>query len=232
MADSFNFKQFSVSHKATALKVGTDAVLLGAAMTIRPGSRTALDIGTGCGVIALMAAQRSENLNITAIDIDPISCDEAAANFHHSPWSDRLFARTAALQQFSSPEPFDLIFSNPPFFDDSLLNPEERLSRSRHTQTLSYRDICSFAAENLSPEGTLSMILPSDCEKSLVRTAASFSLFPFRILRIRTTAKKPFKRIIAEFSRTREVPSQQEITLQSGSDRSAEYAELTKDFYL
>lgn len=236
MDSSFRFKRFSVSNERSALKVGTDAVLLGAAMTLRQSDRRLLDIGTGTGVIALMVAQRLSGMDVDchvhAIDIDPPSAQEAADNFAASPWPGCLSAECIALQQFEAGVQYDHIFSNPPYFDSSLRNPDERESNARHTDMLSYRDICAFAAERLSPEGVLSLILPADCEKMLVRTAASFGLFPFRLLDIRTTPRKPVKRLIVEFSRTKTLPEREELVLQDGNSRSEAYAFLTKDFYL
>ena len=153
--------------------------------------------------------------------------------------------------------PFAAIFSNPPYFEASLKAPDARRSTARHTDTLSYREICAFAASHLTPGGILSLILPASEEQPLLRYAASFGLRPFRILRIRTTARKPASRIIAEFRRTKTsstpgdtshassstpinngrpqnlntIPSE-ELILMSGTDRSSAYAALTKDFYL
>ena len=152
---------------------------------------------------------------------------------------------------------FAAIFSNPPYFEASLKAPDARRSTARHTDTLSYREICAFAASHLTPDGILSLILPASEEQPLLRYAASFGLRPFRILRIRTTARKPASRIIAEFRRTKTsstpgdtshassstpinngrpqnlntIPSE-ELILMSGTDRSSAYAALTKDFYL
>lgn len=230
----FRFRQFSVKNEASAMKVGTDAVLLGAAMTLRPSDRSLLDVGTGTGVIALMAAQRltSSAFQIEAIDIDPASAAEAAENFAASPWSSHLRACCIPLSSYCAAG-FDLIFSNPPYYDSSLKNPDARESAARHTETLSYRGLCAFAATHLKPEGRLSLILPSDCEKDLLRTAASFGLYPFRLLRIRTTPAKPVSRLIAEFSRSRTQPEASELTLMDSSGkRSREYVSLTREFYL
>jgi len=212
------------------LKVGTDAVLLGAAMTVRPGDRNALDVGTGTGVIALMAAQRSP-AHIDAIDVDVSSVDEARRNFENSPWSVRLNAFIADLRSFKPDGKYDLIFSNPPYFEDSLKNPDVRESAARHTDSLSYRDIIAFSSRYLRPEGRLSLILPSEEETALLRAAASFGLFPFHLLRIRTTPAKAPRRIIAEFSGTRTAVEEDELTLQDGSARSTAYSSLTEDFY-
>lgn len=229
----FRFKRFQVSNERSALKVGTDAVLLGAAMTLSPNDRNLLDIGTGTGVIALMASQRLEGAacRITAIDIDGPSADEAGFNFRQSPWPEVLSSRHLPLSEYKPEEALDCIFSNPPFYDDSLKNPDRRESAARHTESLSYREICAFSADNLTPDGRLSLILPAEEEKALLRTAASFGLFPFRILRIRTTPSKPFRRIVAEFSRKKGEASEEELTL-GGSARTDEYAALTADFYL
>lgn len=228
----FRFKQFSVRQDDSALKVGTDAVLLGAAMTVKPDDRLLLDIGTGTGVIALMAAQRCPEAEIIAIEPDRPSAGEAAFNFATSPWPSRLHAICTPLQEFRPSGKFDFIFSNPPYFDSSLKNPDARETAARHTVSLSHGDICAFAAEWLAPEGRLSLILPSDCEQRLLRTAASFGLFPFSILRIRTTAAKCPKRLVAEFCRRRGAVTEKELTLQDGPGRSADYSALTCGFYL
>lgn len=226
----FRFKRFSVTQDRSALKVGTDAVLLGAAMTIPEGCRNALDIGTGTGVIALMAAQRMEGTceaRITGIDIDAPSAEEAAANFAASPWSAHLASECTALACKCDGGPWDLIFSNPPYYDNSLRNPDEREATARHTGSLTVADICSFASANLAPSGQLSLILPSDQERALLRTAASFGLYAFRIVRIRTSERKSPRRIIAEFALSRPASVREEL-LTLGADTGA----LTGDFYL
>lgn len=232
MAGSFRFKQFEVRNEDSALKVGTDAVLLGAAMTVSPDDRRALDIGTGTGVIALMLAQRCPGCRITAIDIDGPSAAEAELNFNASPWAERLTARHCPLSGFVPEGEFDLIFSNPPYYDDSLRNPDAREADARHTGSLSFSEICEFAREHLADDGRLSLVLPAQSENALRRTAASFGLTLFRILRIRTTASKPFARIVAEFARGRRTPVEEELTLQNGASRTPEYAALTSEFYL
>ncbi len=234
MSDTFRFKHFAIENGDAALKLGTDAVLLGAAMTLSPSDSRLLDIGTGTGVIALMAAQRLDGqCSIDAIDIDEPSAKQAALNFSNSQWSRSLNAIWLPLQKYCPRSGFDCIFSNPPYFDGSLRNPDARESASRHTDSLSYHDICAFSAEHLTPDGHLSLILPSEEEKRLIRTAASFNLHLFRIIRIRTTPVKAHKRIIAEFTKHRfSGVAEEEITLQTGNKRSEEYRLLTKDFYL
>ena len=254
----FRFKQFDVVNEHSAMKVNTDGVLLGAAMTILPSDRTMLDIGTGTGTIALMAAQRFldcvrndnmiacndspvilnevKNLMIDAIDIDEASASEAAANFRNSPWNDYLSAHHCPLNGFASANrtAYDLIFSNPPYFEDSLTAPDERKSTARHTSDgLSYRDIFEFAKERLTEKGRVSLVLPADQEAALTRYARMCGLHLFRILRIRTVPRKAPSRIVAEFSRERcSEPLEELLTIQNEGKYTQEYLSLTRDFYL
>ena len=201
-------------------------------MTLKAEDRRALDIGTGTGVIALMAAQRAPQLHIEAIDIDGPSAEEAALNFSESPWPDRLRAHHLPLKDYSPDTEFDLIFSNPPYYDNSLPNPDRRHSTARHSHSLSLAEIFEFASGWLSEEGRLSLILPFESNISSRRTAASFGFRPRRSILIRTVETKPPKRIILEFDRHNRTENQETITLMKDGVRSPEYASLTEGFYL
>ena len=230
---TFRFNHFEVRNERSAMKVNTDGVLLGAAATLQESDLRYLDIGTGTGTIALMLAQRSPSARIDAIDIDAPSAEEAAGNFSASPWPERLRALHTSLQEFRPEGLYDLIVSNPPYFDNSLLNPDGRTSTARHSLTLSYREIAEFAAGALAPSGRLSLILPADCEKTLCRTLRSFGLHPFRILRIRSSERKAPSRIIVESSLLRtDSPAEGELLISKGGKYSEEYLSLTRDFYL
>ena len=247
----FRFKYFNVVNERSAMKVNTDGVLLGAAMTILPTDRRLLDIGTGTGTIALMAAQRAlgipgqpgdgemgagDDVMIDAIDVDEPSASEAAANFCESPWAEHLRAHNLSLQDFADSEPckYDLIFSNPPYFEDSCIAPDERKSTARHTSVgLSYRDIFEFASERLTDNGRVSLVLPADQEAALCRYARMCGLHLFRIVRIRTVERKAPMRIITEFSRQRcQTPADEMLTIMNEGRYTQEYLSLTKDFYL
>ena len=260
-ANIFRFKQFGVANEHSAMKVNTDGVLLGVLMTILPEDRKFLDIGTGTGTIALMAAQRLMHLSgqnvpihIDAIDIDEPSATEAASNFRNSPWSDILHAHHASLDDFASlisescvpavpdsgesssgscPE-YDLIFSNPPYFDNALQAPEERRNAARHTATgLSYREILDFAAEHLTSTGRVAMVLPADTEHDLTRHARMSGLHLHKITRIRTVPRKAPSRIVAEFSRQLTTsPADTILTIQDGGQYTQEYLDLMHEFYL
>ena len=224
------------------MKVNTDGVLLGAVMTINPSDSRLLDIGTGTGTIALMAAQRSAGCahgtaaHIDAIDLDAPSIEEAAANFANSPWARMITPHHASLDDFAqySDSQYDLIFSNPPYFEDSLQAPEERRNAARHTATgLSYREIIDFAVQRLTPEGRLALVLPSDTELDLTRYARMSGLHLYKMTRVRTVPRKEPKRIIAEFSRKKtDIPVDKILTIQDAGHYTKEYLTLMKDFYL
>jgi tRNA1Val (adenine37-N6)-methyltransferase len=252
----FRFKRFEVVNERSAMKVNTDGVLLGALMTMLPTDRTLLDIGTGTGTIALMSAQRlftcgichadrsAENKDssesegpasrIDAIDIDEASAEEAEANFRNSPWSEVLHAYHTSLDEFASDRKYDLIFSNPPYFEDSLNAPEERRNNARHTSTgLSYREILDFASQRLTDNGRVAFVLPAETEAALCRHARMNGLHLFRIVRVRTVPRKEPSRIIAEFSRTRiDTPEDTVLTIQNEGKYTEEYLSLMRDFYL
>ena len=248
----FNFKRFSVVNEKSAMKVNTDGVLLGAWMDIRPDDRMFLDVGTGTGTIALMAAQRLmdviqgtssgmasvdggvEDIIIDAVEIDCDSAIEAGKNFSNSPWSDVLKVHNCAFSDFRPCGKYDLIFSNPPYFDSSLLAPERRRCDARHTSSgLSFRELLEFASGYLSPKGRIAIVLPSDQENALCRYARMCSLHLQRILRVRTVPRKQPGRIIAEFSPVRSTqPQELMLTIQNEGKYTEEYLSLTHEFYL
>ena len=240
----FRFKRFEVMNERSAMKVNTDGVLLGASMTVKQTDRRLLDIGTGTGTIALMAAQRLtdvkgyESAVIHAIDIDQVSVEEARLNFEKSPWGSFMHAYHSSLDDFSANLSeecrYDLIFSNPPYFEDSLLAPLQRRSNARHTSTgLSYRELLDFASSRLSQQGRISMVLPAEQEHALCRHARMNNLHLFRILRIRTVERKEPCRIVVEFSRNRcDAPQEELLTIQSEGKYTQEYLSLTHEFYL
>ena len=258
----FRFKQFDVVNERSAMKVNTDGVLLGAVMTIDSSDRLLLDVGTGTGTIALMAAQRmakgfpvepgmteevsgiaeckatQHKFMVEAIDIDEPSASEAAMNFEKSPWSAHLSVTQASLEEYAAgmedDARYDLIFSNPPYFDESLEAPEERRNNARHTSSgLSYRELLEFSSERLAVEGRFAIVLPADQELALTRYARMCGLHLIRITRVRTVPRKAPSRIIAEFSRHRcETPEDTVLTIQDKGEYTQEYLSLTHDFYL
>lgn len=239
----FRFKHFQVVNEKSAMKVNTDGVLLGTAVDLSLHMTKILDIGTGTGTIALILAQRLSPsrtpFHIDAIDIDRDSAMEASENFKNSPWGNTLSAHHRSLSEhhhsFAVPssEQYDLIISNPPYFESSLENPDERTTQARHTKTLSYKDLIDFSAKHLSQYGKLAFILPSGNDTAIVRYAASEGLFLSRKVEIKTVPRKPVSRVIYEFSKEKKLLDLVIFSIQSASgEYSEEYIKLTQDFYL
>ncbi len=217
------------------MKVGTDAVLLGTWMKV-PDSGRMLDIGTGTGVISLIAAQRSLSAEITALEIDTPSANEAHFNFENSIWKNRLKVENISLQDYlkkcssiNEPPGFNLIFSNPPFYDNTLKNPSVRKSTARHTETLSHKEIIKAALSLLKPDcGRLAVILPSSEAKTFILDALTHpSLHLARLCRFRTSDGKPPKRCLIEIADYICEREESELIM-----NSSEYRLLTQGFYL
>ena len=157
-------------------------------------------------------------------------------NFANSQWADRFHTHHASLDEFSQALEcqYDVIVSNPPYFEDSLWAPQERRNNARHTATgLSYREIIEFAARNLTQNGRLALVLPSETELGLTRHARMNGLHLHKITRVRTVPRKDPKRIIAEFARERcAEPADTILTIQHEGQYTQEYLSLMKDFYL
>ena len=228
----FRFKQFAVLNDRTAMKVGTDGVLLGAWCPVE-GARHVLDVGTGCGVIALMIAQRNPDACIDAIDIDQPAIEEACLNFSRSPWSDRL---SAFLQDFNDMEPserYDLVVSNPPFFTNGILPDSETRTTARHTLTLTYSQLIKGAERLLKEDGILALISPTDAEGDIIETAAFNSLPVRRLTRIIPVEGANPKRTLWLLS-CRSMPYSEDTLTIAHADGSftPEYIALTHPFYL
>lgn len=229
----FHFKKFSVSHARSTMKVGTDAVLLGAWVEINQ-SKHILEIGTGNGTIALMLAQRSqENAAIDAVEIEANDASQANENFLSSPWSSKLHVHHIPIQKFSTDKKYDLIVSNPPYFNNSHRPPDEKRHQARHTITLSYGELVSSTLRHLHEDGKFNVILPFTEGLQFIELAKQSHLFCTRQYSFRTRAEKPIERWLLEFSRTQRPVDTGEILLYKGGEEwSDAYVKLTRDFYL
>ena len=222
-----------------------------------------LDIGTGSGLIALMLAQRlssqspiANNLyTIDAIDIDADAVAQAQYNFEQSPWSFHLHAHHSTLQDWSpslqrsdlqvkrsSSEAnfkrsnlYSLIVSNPPYFQDSLKNPNAQRATARHTDTLSYAELIAHSARLLQEDGILALVLPIEAEQEILTLATDHGLHPTHITYVHSKPGKPAKRLLIALSPISDSRRPMTDTMYIESEnapRSDEYKELTKDFYL
>jgi tRNA1Val (adenine37-N6)-methyltransferase len=228
----FSFKQFTISQDKTAFKVGTDGVLLGAAANT-DGADRILDIGAGTGLVALMLAQRCP-ARIFAIEPDPDSFQQCIENINSCPWKERIEAEMVSLQDFRPTIRFDLIVSNPPYFTDSLKNPDPRKSAARHNDTLGNEELLSGVAGLLKETGRFQVILPWTEGNLLIATAAAYGLYCSEILKIRPTPSSDIRRLLLTFLKVRVKPSERFLTIEHGNrhEFTQQYMDLTKDFYL
>jgi len=230
---SFTFKQFTIHQDRCIFKVGTDGVLLGAYAGIT-GIKTILDIGTGTGLIALMLAQRSD-AEITAIEPDPESFEQACRNVSDSKWSDRIKVINTSFQNFlPQKHKFDLIVSNPPFFSRSLINPDPARAAARHNVTLNNKDLLPGISELLTEDGRAQVIMPYPEGNIFIAEANESGLYCNDILKIRPLPTSEVKRLIIKLSRNRNKTTEKFLTIEHGKrhEFTQEYIDLTKDFYL
>ncbi len=230
----FKFKQFAVHHDRSSLKVGTDAVLLGAWADVADANPI-LDIGTGSGVIALMLAQRS-SAQIDAIDIDEESTKQAHENFSGSPWSERLRVHNISLKDFTTTATarYDLVVSNPPYFTDSFKPTDPQRFSARHNDQLPIHELAENSAKLLSPTGKFCVILPVKEAGLLTAALRSHGLFPEKELWVYSfTGKEVFRKLIL-FNRNETFCQREELIIETapGQGYSKEYIELTRAYYL
>lgn len=232
----FQFKQFSVEQDRTAMKIGTDGVLLGAWTPIENNPFSILDIGAGTGIIALMLAQRSHAEQIDALEIDEDAYEQASDNFENSPWNDRLFCFHAGLDEFvEEPEDeYDLIVSNPPFYSEDYKTENDQRDLARFQDAMPFEDLIEAAALLLSENGIFSVIIPFKEEKKFLGLAKEYELHPIKITRVKGTPTSEIKRSLLAFSRNESdsVLSNDLIIETSRHIYTPEYIKLTKDFYL
>lgn len=227
----FRFKQFNVLNDKTAMKVGTDGVLLGAWCDVANAHRM-LDVGTGCGLISLMVAQRNASALIHGIDIDDGAIAEAQYNFAQSPWTSRLSAEIADFNQFDSGA-YDLIVSNPPFFNNGVLPPSTSRTLARHSTTLTIEALIGRCSSLLSPEGVIAIITPADVELAVRRCIVQFGLGLRRFTRVVPVAGAPVKRLLWEIVASDVETVVDTITIaQENHSYTQQYRELTSGFYL
>ncbi len=235
--DVFHFKKFDIHQDQCMMKVCTDGVLLGSWVHV-DNVRSSLDIGTGSGVITLMLAQRSKNINrILGIEIDENSYHQACANAALSDWSHRLEMVHSPIQDFmyDTQDTFDLIVSNPPFFTGGTLSESQSRNDVRHTVKLPHGDLLRAVKKLLNANGRFAVILPVMEGYRFVELAEQYRLYLIRQTEVLSRPGKPVERLLMEFSQQdqRQVESDRLIIHEeTGPGFTPEYRKLTGDFYL
>ena len=226
----FKFKEFSIIQEKSAMKVGTDGVLLGCWVSCEKASNI-LDIGCGTGLITLMVGQRNLCSNVTGIEIDKIASQEAQLNSSNSDWEERIEIKHTSLQQFTPQLNFDLIVSNPPFFPQN--KSQQSRDIARHANTLSFEELIGNAAKLLAEKGIFSVVIPKNSEEYFCKIAAVHNLYCNRVCYIKGNETSQVKRVMMEFSFIKTVVLTEHLTIEtSRHNYTDKYIQLCKEFYL
>ena len=232
-ARPFHFKHFSLYHHRSTMKVGTDAILLGRWVEVDPND-VVLDIGTGCGLLPLMLSQKGVAY-VDAVDIDKSSVEEATINFQASKWRDKLKAYHSDIVEFQSEKQYDLIVSNPPFFNHFSKCDSERKSRARHNDAgLSYAVLCGEVCRLMSPQGRFALVLPVDVSDTFLEEAEEAGLFLHKRMTIIPIEGKEPNRVNLElgFEMIPEIKEETFVIRDANKQFTAQYNAFLKDFYL
>jgi len=231
----FHFKKFSIDDSKSAMKIGTDAVLLGAWVPLEDESRI-LDIGTGTGILALMMAQRNKKALIDAVELDSQAAILATENARLSPWAERIRIFNSSIQDFSlkNQHTYSLIICNPPFFKDSLKSPQKTRNLARHDDTLPVNELLPIASELLSKNGRAAFILPAEAFENWKNTAKECSIYPSAITWVKSTSEhKPHRVMVVFTTEDQAFVTENDMCIYASHNKySLEYIELTDSFYL
>ena len=226
----FHFKQFSILQDKNVFRVGTDGVLLGALASCEAASKV-LEVGTGTGLISLMTAQRNPRAEILALDINEKAVALAGQNFSNSPFRDRMRAELFDFKNYISEEKFDLILSNPPYFE--LMDFSQKDVLARQQVELNFEQLIQNSSALLAQNGLFSVIIPKSSEAFFIEKCADFALKLRRRVILRGTPQAEAKRCVLEFSFCEGEPQEEELVLEvSPRCYSNEYLQLTRDFHV
>jgi len=226
----FKLKQFDLKQSDSLQKMGSDTMLLGA--SLKGDFAHIIDIGTGTGILALMMAQKNVNAQVYAIEPHLASYNEADFNFKASKFNSRLHIDHCKLQTYNTLLKFDLIISNPPYYENSTLSHDSNRNAARHTLNLSINDFYYHTADLLADYGQITLIFPSDLLKIHLETAQKYKLLPNKIITVVKDNNKPIRNIVTySFNKVDSIEKSSIIITQSNGKYSKEYISLTKDFY-
>ena len=231
----FRFKQFTVSHDRSAMKLGVDAVLLSCWLP-ENNYQNALDVGAGCGIISLVMAQRFPQCQIQAVEIEPNAFEEASLNFKNSPWSDRLTIHHQSFEAFlkKNATDLDLIISNPPYFLESKTSQSESRTKARHATDFDFEQFFKLSAAGSIDSATLAMVFPNDQSTFLIDHGKAAGWYLKKHTEVYPMPHKKIKRGLFLFTKQagQEVVRDSLILELERGVYTKEYSELVKDFYL
>tara|TARA_R110002050_G_scaffold270458_3_gene413544 strand:- start:11983 stop:12687 length:705 start_codon:yes stop_codon:yes gene_type:complete len=228
----FHFKQFSLAHSRSAQKIGTDSVILGSWLKAEKAD-TILDIGSGCGVLAFMMAQKFPQAQVLGIELDFASFEESLENHTHSPFKDRVNFMHADFTQWNNKQRFDLIASNPPYFESGQNTNRPARDNARRQKSLSHGILLKQMRQLLTEAGSIYLVLPPIEASNFIDLAKLEGLYLSRFCEVKSKADTPTKRCLFSLSRQASQTQKEELILylEDGS-RHPQHAKLTQDFYL
>ncbi|MBU3658520.1 MAG: methyltransferase [Flavobacteriales bacterium] len=227
----FRFKQFDVKQTQNPLKVGTDSMLLGAFIDANY-KRFGLDLGSGTGVLSLMIAQKNTEIQIDAIEINPLAAEECSFNFEQSVWNNRLKCIEGDYLKLDFQKSYDLIFSNPPYHLEEVLNDNNEITRAKHSSSNELVELFCLVNRILSEDGDFWVILPFQMQTYIQKIAAENHLFCKQLIQIHAKSNKPNTRTIFRFSKNSGLLSQRDFFIRNEDNSyTSEYIELTKEFH-
>lgn len=225
----FSFKQFTIQQSKNVFRVGTDGVLLGALVDVK-NAFSVLEIGTGTGLISLMLAQRNPEAKFLGIDINKDAAELTKVNFQNAPFFSRLKNIHQDFKDFETEQKFDLIVSNPPYFEAS---DSEKDKIARQTVELNFHQLIVKSSQMLSDEGILSVIIPAEAGNDFIAMADENKMFLIRKINIKGIESSKVKRLVLEFSKSEKRLEESELIIEkSPRQYSDQYLELTKEFHV
>lgn len=232
----FEFKQFKVQQDNCAMKVCTDACLFGAWIAFKFQNTKSrihvIDIGAGTGLLSLMFAQKNTSANIDAVEIDRSAAEQAKDNFKNSPWKDRLHIHHQPIQEFGI-NTYDLIISNPPFYENDLKSDNAKRNMALHGSALGLDDLLDVVQKHISAHGNFAVLLPYHRSANFINHALLKDLYLQAEVSVKQTSKHPYFRSMLLFGKDKTQVHHSEICIkEKNEDYSDEFKELLKDYYL
>ena len=227
----FRFKQFDVKQANNPLKVGTDAMLLGAFIDATD-KKSGLDLGTGTGVLSLMVAQKNTEIQLDAIEINSLAAAECSFNFEQSIWSNRLKCLEGDYLTIDFEKHYDLIFSNPPYHLESIIGTDLEYNRAKHSDSNELAELFRLVNRILSEDGDFWLILPFQLQTYIQKTASENQLYCKQLIQIHAKENKPNTRIICQFQKKQSNLSVSDFYIRKADNSYTEaYIQLTKAFH-
>ena len=228
----FQFKQFRVQQDKCAMKVCTDACLFGSQLPVDASVKTVLDIGTGTGLLSLMYAQINSNAAIDAVELDVAAAAQAAENVQASPWSNRIKVYQTSIQEYKPQHQYDLIISNPPFFENDLQSEDTQRNLALHSTALTLEELFKISQQLLNKGGQLCLLLPHHRTTAAIKLGTEIGIHCIQQTTVHQTTKHAAFRSMLHFATQASTKKEMTIYIKDDQDYTNTFIDLLKPFYL